>query len=73
MVVAQMAAVKGIPIIALAGAVGEGAEKLNELGITSYFSIINGPISLEEAIDAEVALSNMKENGSTIVWIDWGC
>lgn len=60
--VAQMAADKGIPVIALAGAIGDGVEKLNELGITSYFSIMNKPMSLDEAMDSENTISNLREN-----------
>lgn len=60
--VAQIAAANGIPVIALAGAIGEGTEKLNELGITSYFSIVKGPISLEEAMNPEITSTNLREN-----------
>ena len=58
--VAQLAAKHGIPIIALAGAVPVDAHVLNELGITSCFSIANAPMSLEEAMDSEVAFNNLR-------------
>jgi glycerate kinase len=53
--VAKRAAKLGIPVIALAGSVGEGAGQLNEMGITSYFPIVSGPMPLEQAMDPAVA------------------
>ncbi|MGK7376931.1 glycerate kinase [Planococcus sp. 1R117A] len=58
--VAQLAAKKGISVIALAGAVPADASILNGLGITACFSISNAPMSLEEAMDSEVAFDNLK-------------
>ncbi|MDN7245193.1 glycerate kinase [Planococcus shenhongbingii] len=58
--VAQLAAKKGIPVIALAGAVPADASILNGLGITSCFSILNAPMSLEEAMNSEVAFNNLR-------------
>lgn len=37
------------PVICLAGAISEGAEKLYDQGVTSIFSITNGPMGLAEA------------------------
>ncbi len=47
--VARMARLREIPVIALVGDIGEGAEAVHEQGIDAYFSICNGPISLEHA------------------------
>ncbi|WP_345893260.1 glycerate kinase family protein [Ferdinandcohnia quinoae] len=58
--VARLAAKRGIPVIALAGGVTKQASTLNELGITSYFSIVNEPMSLGEAMDPKVAYDNLK-------------
>jgi len=45
---------KGIPVIGLCGSIGDGAERLYDYGITSLFSIIDKPMTLEEAMnDAE--------------------
>ena len=45
---------KGIPVIGLCGSIGDGAERLYDFGITSLLSIIDKPMSLEEAMkDAE--------------------
>ncbi|WP_440706052.1 glycerate kinase [Heyndrickxia oleronia] len=49
--VAQIAKKHGIPVFALAGSIGEGIERLYPCGITSVHSIVNAPISLEEAIE----------------------
>lgn len=49
--VAQIAKKHGIPVFALAGSIGEGIEHLYPCGITSMHSIVNAPISLEEAIE----------------------
>ncbi|MFD1957224.1 glycerate kinase [Paenibacillus thailandensis] len=48
--VAEEARRLGIPVIALAGSVGAGAGKLNDLGFASIHSIVNGPMTLEEAV-----------------------
>ena len=49
--VAQAAKREGIPVFALAGSVGQGIDVLYEHGITSVHSIINGPMTLEEAMN----------------------
>ena len=48
--VAQEAKKKRVPVFALAGSVGGGIEELYPCGITSVQSIINAPMTLEEAI-----------------------
>ena len=48
--IAEVASRCKVPVIALAGSIGEGIEQLNEIGIQSIHSIVNGPMSLEEAI-----------------------
>lgn len=58
--VAQLASQFNIPVIALAGGVTKEASILNERGITSFFSITNGPLSLEEAMDPVNAFENMR-------------
>ncbi|GAF10946.1 glycerate kinase [Bacillus sp. JCM 19045] len=49
--VAEAAKKKGIPVFAIAGSVGEGIEELYQYGITSVFSIVKGPMNLEQAIE----------------------
>ncbi len=48
--VARLASKHGIPVVALAGSLGEGAHELVEHGIDAVFSIVPGPMSLEEAM-----------------------
>lgn len=58
--VAQLAAKHEIPVLALAGGVTKQASVLNELGITSYCSIINEPMTLEKAMDPIVTFENLR-------------
>lgn len=48
--VAQIAKKYNKPVICLAGSIGEGAEVLYNKGISSIFSIISKPMSLDKAI-----------------------
>ncbi|CAN7349891.1 glycerate kinase [Paenibacillus sp. LjRoot153] len=48
--IAQEAQKFGVPVIALAGSVGPGIERLYAIGILSVHSIVNGPMTLEEAM-----------------------
>lgn len=48
--VARAAAAAGVPVIALAGSLGEGYARLHEAGIAAAFSLAPGPISLAEAL-----------------------
>ncbi|MDW7673434.1 MAG: glycerate kinase [Bacillota bacterium] len=48
--VARVAKKYNVPVIVLAGCVEEGLDHLHEEGITAYYSIVNGPMSLQEAI-----------------------
>lgn len=58
--VAELAQKHDIPVIALAGGITEETAVLNKLGITSYFSILNQPMTLEEAMDSKVAYNNLR-------------
>lgn len=42
---------RGVPVFAFAGSIGEGADKLQGVGISAVFSIVNGPVSLAYAMD----------------------
>jgi len=48
--VARVARELGIPVVALVGSIGDGCEKVLAEGIGAYFSIINRPMALEEAM-----------------------
>lgn len=58
--VSQLAKKLGIPVIALAGGITDDPSPLNESGITSCFSIVNQPMSLEKAMDSQVAFDNLR-------------
>ena len=48
--VARVARHAGVPVIALAGSLGEGYQALHDAGIEAAFSLAPGPISLEQAL-----------------------
>jgi len=67
--VAQVAKKQNIPIIALAGSLGEGYQTLYENGFDGIFSIMNVSMSLNYAIEnAAVLIENAAENIMRI-WI----
>lgn len=41
----------GVPVIALAGSLGEGAECVHDKGIEALFSIVPGVVTLDQALD----------------------
>jgi len=48
--VARLAKKQGIPVVALAGALGGGAERVLAEGIDAYFSIADGPLGYEDSL-----------------------
>lgn len=58
--VAKIAKQYKIPVIAIAGSITEDAARLNELGISSYFSILHSPMSLDEAMNPNQTLKNIE-------------
>ena len=54
--VSRSAAKKNIPVIALAGTLGAGVEKVLDHGINSYFSLIDRPAKLKEVVERSPAL-----------------
>jgi glycerate kinase len=61
--VAQIAKSYSKPVICISGTLGDGYEKLSEIGITSFFSIINRPMVLDEAMrKGEELLEKLSEN-----------
>ncbi|MBR4864796.1 MAG: glycerate kinase [Oscillospiraceae bacterium] len=60
MAVAGLAQKYGKPVIALCGCIGDGAEQCNAAGVTAYFSITPGAMSLDAALDTENAYQNLK-------------
>jgi len=47
--VLQIAQQQSVPVIALAGTLGEDYQALYAQGLTAAFSLVNGPLSLEHA------------------------
>ncbi len=64
--VALMARKHAVPVIALAGDISEGNSSLYESGITAYFTIVNGPVDLEVAMDPDVTRENLKTTAEQI-------
>ncbi|MEW9670088.1 glycerate kinase [Ammoniphilus sp. 3BR4] len=49
--VAQVAQKLGVPVFILAGSIGKGIDSLYQYGICSIHSIVNAPMSLQEAME----------------------
>jgi len=65
--IAKLAKKHGAKVIALAGAVIEGAEKCNENGIDAYFPILRKIVTLDEAMDSETAKQNMIKTTEQVI------
>jgi glycerate kinase len=48
--VARLAKKRGIGVVAIAGSLGEGCQQVHELGIDAVFSLVSGPMSLNDAM-----------------------
>lgn len=59
--VAKLAGKYKIPVLAFAGSVTKDARKCNEEGIHTFFPILRGITTLEDAMDAENARRNLME------------
>lgn len=58
----------GVPVIAVGGAV-EDADVLNREGFTAAFPVVNAPMPLESAMDADVASANIERTVRQIMQI----
>lgn len=65
--IARLAKKCGAKVIALAGAVVEGAEACNENGIDAYFPILRKVVTLDEAMEPETAKQNMIRTTEQII------
>lgn len=69
--IARAAKKHGIPVIAVVGGIGPGAELVYEQGIDAIFSIVPGPSSLQEAIaNAEENLKEATQRLCRILAVD---
>ncbi|MBT3941233.1 MAG: glycerate kinase [Chloroflexi bacterium] len=48
--IAERAGKRGIPVIAIAGGLGAGYQETHDKGIASAFTLVSGPMTLDEAI-----------------------
>lgn len=69
--VARVASRYDVPVIAIAGGLGEGIECLYDHGFSAFFAIVDKPMRLEEAIrHSEVLLTNLSERLMRTLMID---
>lgn len=64
--IAHLSKKHGIPVIALAGDISDGDPSLHETGISSFFTIVSGPVDLDTAMDREVTKLNLKRTAEQI-------
>lgn len=57
---------QNVPCIALAGNCLEAADNVHEKGVTSVFSILSHPLSLEEAMNKEMALTLIQKKSEQL-------
>ena len=62
--VARIAARHGVPVIAIAGSLGSGADQVHSHGISALFSLVQGPCSLQESLLA--AAVNLRSTASNV-------
>lgn len=67
--VARHAAARRIPVIAIAGSLGDGYEALYEAGITAAFSIAPGPVALEDACRNAAQYLRQRSRAVMQVWM----
>lgn len=65
--IAKLAKEHGAKVVALAGAVIEGAEKCNENGIDAFFPILRRIVTLDEAMDPKTAKENMVRTAEQVI------
>lgn len=66
--VAKLAKRYGVPVIALVGSIGEGAEDVLGCGVDAYFSLVPRPMNLNECIDlAELLLTDLAEQCARMI------
>ena len=71
--VGRLATRHRVPVIALAGTIGEGAEANYRAGIRAFMSICSRPIALEKAIaEAEELLAKASESAMRMVMVGRG-
>lgn len=64
--VARLAQKYKKPVVALAGSITRDAVACNARGITAYFPIVRGAVSLEEAMRKSTAMENMADTAEQV-------
>lgn len=68
--VAKVAQASKIPVIAIAGGIGEGADAVYDAGIDGMLGIVQAPMSLEDAVaDAPQLIADTAEQAARLVTI----
>jgi len=67
--VARIAKDAGVPLVALAGSLGDGYEALYEHGLTAAFSLAGGPMDLAQAKRDAAQLLTARARDVTRVWL----
>ena len=68
--VAKVAKAENIPVIAIAGGIGEGADAVYDAGIDAMLGIVQAPMSLEDAVeDAMQLIADTAEQAARLVAI----
>ncbi|MNJ72599.1 Glycerate kinase [compost metagenome] len=66
--VARIARAASVPVIALAGSLGEGYQRLYTAGITAAFSLVPGPTTLEQACTDAAGLLQARATDIARLW-----
>jgi len=70
--IARRAKRRGVPVIALVGKIGAGAEANHAIGINAYFSVLNEPCSRTEAMEkAPKLVAQATEQIMRLVLLGW--
>jgi len=67
--VARIARQAGVPLIALAGSLGEGYQELYAAGISAAFSLAPGPLTLAQACAQAAQLLEDRAQDATRLWL----
>lgn len=62
--VMRRAVARGVPVVAVAGSLGEGVDDLEAAGMTAVLSVVPGVVGLEEALGG--ARANLERTGRTL-------
>ena len=67
--VARIARMHGVPVVAIAGALGKGYETAYEAGISATFSLCRSPMTLDEAIARTLPLLSETAEAVARLWM----